>query len=191
MDSRIKYGVNDSKFEALRYGTDEIIKLCTSYLTPSGSIITEKQEVRDLGVTMTNDCKFDVQITRIIESSKNMISWILCTFHTRKKEHMLMLWKSFVLPIIEYCSVLWCPSKVGNIQRIEALQWYFMRKLNVATNCNYWDVLKKLNLYSLQRRRDRYRIIYIWKILEQTTPNINESIQCYWHPRHGRKCKVF
>ena len=101
-----------------------------------------------------------------------------------------MLWKSFVLPIIEYCSVLWCPSKVGNIQRIEALQWSFMRKLNVATNCNYWDVLKKLNLFSLQRRRDRYRIIYIWKILEQTTPNINDSIQCYWHPHHGRKCKT-
>ena len=92
--------LNDSKFEALRYGIDEVIKLCTSYLTPSGSVITEKQEVRDLGVIMTNDCKFDVQITSIIESSKNMISWFLRTFHTQTKEHMLMLWKSFVLPII-------------------------------------------------------------------------------------------
>ena len=35
--------LNDSKFEALRYGTDEIIKLCTSYLTPSGSIIQKNK----------------------------------------------------------------------------------------------------------------------------------------------------
>ena len=37
---------------------------------------------------------------------------------------------------------------------------------------NYWDRLKALKLYSLQRRRERYIIIFMWKIQHGLTPNI-------------------
>ena len=33
-------------------------------------------------------------------------------------------------------------------------------------NKPYDERLKLLNLYSVQRRRDRYQIIYLWKIIE-------------------------
>ena len=35
-----------------------------------------------------------------------------------------------------------------------------------------WQSLKELGLYSLQRRRERYQIIYLWSILEGQVPNI-------------------
>ena len=44
---------NNKKFEALRYGSDETLKLTTSYTAPDGTIITEKPHLRDLGVTMS------------------------------------------------------------------------------------------------------------------------------------------
>ena len=53
---------------------------------------------------------------------------------------------------------------------------------------NYWECLKDMSIYSLQRRRERYRIIYIWKILEQLVPNINNKIQAKDHIRLGRLC---
>ena len=31
--------------------------------------------------------------------------------------------------------------------------------------------MKKLNLYSLERRRERYMCIYVWKILRNYVPN--------------------
>ena len=182
--------LNDDKFEVMRYGPDEVLKLCTSYLTPSGSIITEKQELRDLGVTMSNDCHFNTQITKIITTGKSMISWILRSFNTRAEKHMLLLWKTYVLPIVEYGSVLWCPVKTGHIQKIDALQWSFLRKIKMDGRNDYWEILKSLNLYSLQRRRERYRIIYVWMIIENIVPNVNDSVQSYRHIRHGRKCKV-
>ncbi len=58
---------------------------------------------------------------------------------------------------------------------------------------SYWDQLKSLNLYSLQRRRERYIIIYTWRILEGSAPNISEgptSISALWHARRGRSCYV-
>ena len=43
-------------------------------------------------------------------------------------------------------------------------------------------------MYSLQRRRERYRIIYTWKILENLVPNINGCFKYKDHPRLGRMC---
>ena len=49
-------------------------------------------------------------------------------------------------------------------------------------------------MYSLQRRRERYRIIYIWKILEGLVPNISlggdGGIKKLHTVRNGRTCKV-
>ena len=45
-----------------------------------------------------------------------------------------------------------------------------------------------LKLYYLQRRRDRYTLIYVWKILESIVPNLNIPITCYNSIRRGRLC---
>ena len=36
---------------------------------------------------------------------------------------------------------------------------------------DYWERLKALGIYSLQRRRERYKILYIWKITNGLVPN--------------------
>jgi len=46
----------------------------------------------------------------------------------------------------------------------------------------------------LERRRERYRVIYVWRILEGQVPNITSvvgglnKITAKWHPRRGREC---
>ena len=137
---------------------------------------------------MSDDCLFKQQINAISEKAKNLISWILRTFKTREYEVMITLYKSLVLPILEYCSVLWSPIDTGSIQQLEAIQWSFLRKIRGINSDNYWDCLKKLKMYSLQRRRERYRIIYTWKILENLVPNINGKIVSKDHIRLGRVC---
>ena len=101
---------------------------------------------------------------------------------------MLTLYKSLIIPILEYCSVLWCPLKVGLIQKLEAIQWSYLRK--VSSTRDYWECLKESKIYSLQRRRERYRIIYVWKILEQMVPNINNKLTVKINARSGRLCAI-
>ena len=55
---------------------------------------------------------------------------------------------------------------------------------------NYWDCLCKFRIYSLQRRRERYTIIYIWKILQGLAPNVNSLISSFNRVRLGRKCNI-
>ena len=73
--------LNDIKFELLRYGINNELKEATSYKTPSGATIKEKNVVKDLGVQMTNDCLFEKQISSVIEKAK-----IPCGFRAHSKQ---------------------------------------------------------------------------------------------------------
>ena len=53
---------------------------------------------------------------------------------------------------------------------------------------SYEKRLSVLKLYSLQRRRDRYQIIYIWKILEKLVSNLEPPITTTHSDRLGRMC---
>jgi len=183
---------NNKKFEALRHVIDEALKISTNYTAPDGTIITEKPHLRDLGVTMSADGTFQQHISNVCRSARNMCSWILRTFESRTPELMLTLWKSLVIPIVDYCSQLWSPSKVGAIQQIEEIQQSFTRKIRGNYKHDYWQRLQEYHLYSLQRRRERYRIIYTWKILEGIVPNLSgrSKVVTKQTLRAGRVCVI-
>ena len=73
---------------------------------------------------------------------------------------------------MDYCSQLWNPHNVQAIQQLEDLQKSYVRHISGFRHMNYWDTLRELGLYSLQRRRERYQVIYLWSILEAKVPNI-------------------
>ena len=58
---------------------------------------------------------------------------------------------------------------------------------------NYWDRLSRLKLYSLERRRERFIIIYTWKIITGLVPNLESQIskiQTHINVRRGLLCKI-
>ena len=130
--------------------------------------------------------------TRSRTLPETMCSWILRTFKSRSPELMLTTWKALVLPILDYCSQLWCPIAKGEIQKLEKIQQSFTRKIKLNTpGLNYWDRLKHLRLYSLERRRERYRILYVWKILENLVPNIASEANDGFTKLHSARNGVF
>ena len=78
--------------------------------------------------------------------------------------------------IIEYSCQLWNPWKAKDIQAIEAIQRTFTYKITAVQHLNNLEKLHELKLYSLQRRRERYIIIYIWKITQHMVPNIDGTL---------------
>ena len=184
---------NNNKFEVLRYGANAELKENTHYLSPDGSIIETKTHIKDLGVIMSSSGSFSEHINRTCKKARDMCSWILRTFSSRSPVLMMTLWKSLVQPILDYCSQLWCPIQLGQIKQLEEIQKNFTRKIKLDDNLNYWERLKVLRLYSQERRRERYRIIYVWKIFEKLAPSIhdgdNDGIMKL-HGRNGRLMKL-
>jgi hypothetical protein len=68
------------------------------------------------------------------------------------------------------------PVDGAGILRLEKLQYDFFRKIPELRELNYWECLAHMNMISMQRRLERYRIIYIWKILEKLAPNCGISL---------------
>ena len=81
------------------------------------------------------------------------------------------LYKSFIRCTLEYCCPAWDPTSIAYIQLIEDVQRYFTDKISCCKDLNYWERLKLLKLQSLQRRRERYSIIHMWKLLNNIVPN--------------------
>ena len=48
---------------------------------------------------------------------------------------------------------------------------HLQRRLNGCRDQSYWEWLRKLNILSLQRRRERYSIIHVWNILNGLAPS--------------------
>ena len=180
---------NDTKFELLRYGENKFLKESTNYLGPSGKEIEEHEHVRDLGVVMSSDASFTAHIHQVAATARKYAGWVLRTFNTRERTPLLTLWKSLIIPRLDYCSQLWCPHKASEIQLLENIQRSFTAKVNGMSNLNYWERLQFLQLYSLERRRERYLVIYTWKTLEGLVPN-NCNLISTETRRHGRKCIV-
>ena len=62
-------------------------------------------------------------------------------------------------------------KKPGADEAIEKLQRDYLNGIPAIRELNYWDLLKTLKMLSLQRRLEKYRIVYIWKMLEGISQN--------------------
>ena len=172
-DNNMKF--NSEKFECIRYGKRRDIHETTVYLSDTNTVIAPKDQIKDLGVIISSNCLFKNQIDNVVKTASKLCGWILRTFKTRTPRLMILLWKSLVLSKLDYCSQLWSPIGKGDIQKLEMVQRSFIRKIDDMRHFDYWTQLKKLRLYSLERRRERYIIIYIWRILEHQVPDLTSG----------------
>ena len=142
-----------------------------SYNSSTGDALYPSENVRDLGVNVSHDLSWSRHICDTVTKARNVASWVLSVFKTRNKDVMLSLYKSLVRSILEFNSPVWNPTKVGEIQAIEGVQKTFTSRISALKSDDYWKRLKEMSLMSLQRRRERYIILQVWKILNGVSPN--------------------
>ena len=145
--------------------------------------------VRDLGVYISNTRSWGPHIEKTVQSARKLAAWVLSAFKDRSPTVMLTLYTSMVRSKLEYCCPVWNPSSVTEIQILESIQRSFTRKISGCKDITYWDRLKSLKLMSLQRRRERYCIIHVWKILNNQAPN-DVGFEFQHHQRLGIKAKL-
>ena len=102
---------NGEKFEVVRFGKSETLKSSTCYVSPSGEKIQTRENVRDLGVIMSENLRFDEHISTIVNKATQLCGWILRTFKTRSQETMMLLFKQLVRNSLEYCCPLCSPNE--------------------------------------------------------------------------------
>ena len=154
---------NSDKFECLRFWP-KAPKPDFSYMSPDGSIIEDKSHLRDLGVEVSNDLTFNLHIANTVAAANKLVGWALRTFRRRSQGIMLTIWKSLVQSKLDYCSQLWSPSDQTSIAKLESTARHFTAQIEGLKDQDYWERLHSLRLYSQERRRERYQIMFMWKV---------------------------
>lgn len=160
----------------------------TTYTTPGGILLHPQQVVKDLGILVSNDMTWNSHILSIAAKATKKAAWVLNTFYSRSELMMITIYKSLVRSHLEYCCPLWNPQDNKNIQILENIQKNFLRKIPSLNHLSYWEKLKKLRLQSLQRRRERYCIVHMWKIINNLAPN-DLDFDIFMSPRLGIKVR--
>jgi hypothetical protein len=93
-------------------------------------------------------------------------------FVSRDTATLLKAFKVYVRPILEYCSSIWSPHFIKDIELIESVQRRFTKRLRGLWNVTYDERLKIAKLDRLEVRRLRLDLIMTFKILFGLT-NLN------------------
>ena len=73
---------------------------------------------------------------------------------------------------MDYASQVWSLVSQTELNKLESIQRTFSSRTEGMEDLNYWQRLTKMNL---QRRHERYKVIYLWKIINGLVPQCNVS----------------
>jgi ribonuclease P/MRP protein subunit RPP40 len=179
---------NADKFECLRFWPGKTAKPEGQYMSPDNTPIEEKSHLTDLGVEISSDLTFQTHIENTLTAANRLVGWSLRTFRRRSSMVMMTIWKSLIQCKLDYCSQLWSPVDQASISRLESVCRHFTAQIAGLGDLDYWERLTALRMYSQERRRERYRIIFIWKVLQGYVQGYN--IPSKESPRRGRLVEV-
>ena len=186
-DNKIQF--NAEKFEQISHGKLDLVEI-GNYKGPEGNSIEYKHTIKDLGVMISDNNSFDEHIKKLISACKIMSGYIYRSLITRDRKPLLLLMRAYIRSKIEYCNIVYAPYKKQDIAKIENIQRSFTAKIEGMQDFDYWERLKELDLYSLERRRERFMIIYAWQQIEGQVENILQLEYVGEQSRNGRKIKI-
>jgi ribonucleases P/MRP protein subunit RPP40 len=154
--------LNVSKCVFVRFGLVDRPS-CDYYI--SGVRLQKSVSTKDLGVVFDSKLSFSEQCHTVANKGFTRVNMLLRCFHSRDRDLQIRLFNAFVRPILEYGSPIWSPHLKQDITVIERVQKHFTKCLRGLSNLTYAERLSKLNQSSLQMRRIRTDLIFLYKIL--------------------------
>ena len=104
---------NGTKFQVLRCGLNEELKNDTTYFTDNmENVIDRFESVKDLGMIMSDDARFEDHIEKVTKTVRQKVGWIVTTFYTRKTNHMKHLWRHWCSVTLTTAVNCICQAKV-------------------------------------------------------------------------------
>lgn len=131
---------------------------------------------QDLGVTISQDLKWEPHIAGIVKRANSITYLIKKAFLDLTPEMMLKIYKTYVRPLLEYAFQIWSPYFAKDIDLLEKVQRRFTKMPRALKDLRYEDRLKALKLTTLKARRERGDLIETFKIFSghYNCPGIQE-----------------
>ena len=164
LEWKLRY--NTSKCQALRIGTKNMQVDRPTYRL-NGVDLENIQEQRDLGVIIDSSLEFETHINKCTQRAYAAWGIVRRTFEKMSPALFTLVYKTFVRPHVEFCPQVWSPYKKFRIKKIEKVQRIATKGVIGMRALEYHERLEKLQLTSLEERRERGDLLETHKILHK------------------------
>ena len=148
-------------------------------------------EVKGLGILYTSQLSFASHISNIVSKAKQRCSYLLRkSFTSSCCTALILAFKTYDIPILEYCSSVWSPNQVSDILKIKSVQRSFTRTLMCCKGLSYKDRLSICGLLTLKRRLLADLVVF-YKILHRyILTYLTDSLKFVVGPTRGHPLKI-
>ena len=129
--------------------------------------LKETTEEKDLGVMVHKSLKVSQQCAAAAKKGNQALEMIKRNFAFRSREVIIKLYKSLVRPHLDYAMQAWSPYMEKDKKIIEKVQARATKLIPNIKDLPYEDRLNRLNLTTLERRRQRGDLIQTYRIMNQ------------------------
>lgn len=120
---------------------------------------------RDLGVFVSDDLKFSVHCQKIVCKALVKSNLIFKSFLCRDRKFLVNMFKTYVRCLLENNTCVWSPYLIGDINKVEAVQRKFTKRVPGLSTLSYRERLDVLELETLELRRLQFDLVQVFKIL--------------------------
>ena len=162
--------LNVVKLTAMLIGSRQRISGKSFNVSIGGMALSQVDSVRYLGVIIDPTLSWSLHITNIASRARSRLSSIF-RYGTLTPAVLCLLYSAFVLPLFDYCDVVWCPTTAKFTALIERTHSKFMKKLPALYQSKF--------SFTLVERRKFHTAIQIFKSIHQKLPSYLHNIFHY------------
>ena len=134
-----------------------------------GNPIEKVTEEKDVGVWVSKSLKPTKQCEVAAAIAHSTLRRISKSFHYRKSNVLVPLFKSFVRPQLEFSVAAWSPWTEQDVETLEGVQRSLIRLISNKRGNTYEERLRNAGLTTLRERRLRGDMIETFKVVKGFT----------------------
>ena len=154
----IKKNINFNNYLQFLISYDLFLFTTFQDYTLNGTAIKQVEKIRDLGIILDSKWTFQDHIDMVISKSFRTLGLIKrITSHFTSLNTIVYLFKTLVIPNINYCSVIWSPYTNDKFDRLNSIMKNFLRYASYKSgkpmeynNHNYKEISLECNIYKVE-----------------------------------------
>ena len=150
--------------------------------------LAQVSSVKYLGVHISSDLTWSPHIAILCNRARRLIGLMYRRFSKNADtKTLLQLYKSFIRPHLEYCSIVWDPYLAKDIEAIEKVQRFGLRTCLKQWDLNQEELLQVANVVSLASRRSQAKLNHLYKIVNELADYPNAPLLPKMHHYNSRR----
>ena len=136
------------------------------HLVLCGTEIEQVSSFRYLGVTIAEDLSWNVHVSGVCSRARRMLGFMYrCFGRGAEPKALEHLFKSLVLPLLDYCSAVWDPVFLNSISKLEKVQSFAARLVTGRWDAPSEELRSSLGWPLLVKRRAYHKLCLCRRIL--------------------------